>query len=81
MTIGSLLGAGVSGVQKGIQEMNVTADKIVKVTALGADKEASFGGLAAEVINLNLYELQVEASVKVIKAADQNLGTLLDVTG
>ncbi len=81
MTIGPLLGTGISGVQKGIQEMNVTADKIVKVTTPSSGKESSFGDLATEVINLNLYEVQVEASVKVIKTADQNLGTLLDVTG
>ncbi len=81
MTISPVMRTGINGVQKGLQEMSVTADKIVKATSSGTEGQNSVADLTAEVVNLNLYEKQVSASVKVIKTADENLGTLLDVTG
>jgi hypothetical protein len=78
MTI-SALRTGITGVQSGIQKMTETAGKIVDTTT-GNGKKAGTTDLATEIVNLNLYETQVKASVKVVKSADQNIGTLLDVT-
>jgi hypothetical protein len=78
MTI-SVLRTGISGVQSGVQKMTETAGKIVN-SATGVDKTSSTSSLATDIVDLHLYENQVKASVKVVKAADQNLGTLLDVT-
>jgi len=78
--ISPVLRAGVAGIQKGTQELNVAAGNIVKITTPGSGSSAGFSDLTTQIVNVNLYEKQVAASVKVIKVADQNLGSLLDVT-
>lgn len=37
------------------------------------------GSLIEPIVDLKLYERSVEASAQVVKAADETLGTLLDV--
>lgn len=44
----------------------------------GGQAVAEAGGLAEPIVDLKLNQRGVEASIEVVKAADETLGTLLD---
>ena len=76
MNINSVMQTGIQGIQKGIQGMEQSADAIVRAgTAEGISESNSF---IEPIMDLKLYEQTVEASTKVVKTADEMLGTLLD---
>lgn len=89
--INNALGMGIRGIQTGMQGMESAARQIARggvdepraaVDGPRADIEATAenaGGLVAPIIDLKLYERSVEASAQVVKAADETLGTLLDI--
>ena len=66
----------VSGIQKGLEDMQANASKIAGATTMESDNPQS---LATSLVGLKTSALQVEASVQVVKAIDDVLGTLLDV--
>ena len=74
MSIGSVLNTGIQGVQAGVRGMEQSAQNIVKA---GTGENAS-GDFVEPIMDLKLYENSVEASTKVIKTADEMIGTLLD---
>ncbi len=87
--INSVLSQGIQGVNRGMQGMARAAERVAKA-GLPAERTgevpASAGGapdvmtdLTTGLVELRLYSVQVEASAKVVKTADQTLGTLLDV--
>jgi len=76
MNISSIQQTGLEGIQRGLQGIEKSASEIVKAgTTDGASGAASF---VEPIIELNLYERSIEASSKVVKVADEVLGTLLD---
>lgn len=75
MSISTTLQTGVQGVQQGIQGMEKAAGQIAQAAT---GEAGSVGELAAPLVELKLYEQSVEASAKVVKTADEVLGTLLD---
>ena len=74
MSIGSVLNTGIQGVQAGVRGMEQSAQEIVKA---GSGANAT-GDFIEPIMDLKLYENSVEASTKVVKAADEMIGTLLD---
>ncbi len=72
----SALSSGVMGIQKGLDGLNRDAAQIASAKQM---KNESSADLAQPLTNLVLDKLQVAASAKVVKAADETLGTLLDV--
>ena len=74
MSIGSVLNTGIQGVQAGVRGMEQSAQEIVKA---GSGENAS-GDFIEPIMDLKLYENSVEASTKVVKTADEMIGTLLD---
>ena len=74
MNIGSVLNTGIQGVQAGVRGMEQSAQEIVKA----GSGESATGDFIEPIIDLKLYEHSVEASTKVIKTADEMIGTLLD---
>jgi len=70
------LSSGVMGIQKGLDGLSRDAAQIASAKQLQKDSSAD---LAEPLTNLVLDKLQVAASAKVVKAADETLGTLLDV--
>ncbi len=72
MTIDSIAALGQLGIQKGVQGVRTSASQIASAgTTAPAD-------MTAALVALKPQELQVAASAKVIEAADDMLGALLD---
>lgn len=70
------LSTGLHGIRTGLEGLQRTASQIASKDAFEA---GSTSDLAKSMINLKLYTNQVDASAQVVKAADQMLGTLLDI--
>ncbi|ARU55927.1 flagellar hook protein FlgE [Oleiphilus messinensis] len=83
MSVSLTLQTGVTGVQKSISGMEQAAQK---VAASGSENVSSSNGalsspadIVEPLVELKLYEATANASAKVVKTADQALGTLLDI--
>ncbi len=69
----STLQTGIAGINNGLDGMRRNATEIARATTgNGAD-------IPHALVDLRTNQHQVEASVKVIKSADEMLGSLLDV--
>lgn len=78
--INNTLAVGVQGVQDGMYGMENAARKIARAGTDGPQGSAETGSSLVEpMVDLNLYSRSVEASAQVVKAADETLGTLLDI--
>lgn len=71
-TVSSLLSTGVHGIQAGLSRANQAASDI-------AHFGSEVNDLATPLVDLKLSELTVKASAAVIKAADETVGTLIDI--
>ena len=84
VTLGSVLQTGVNGISRGIRGAADAADKIAKAGTGKADgdidRDNSITDIADAAVSLKQNEFQVKASAKVVKAADEMLGTILDIT-
>ena len=87
--IGSVLNTGLEGVHKGMTGLHKTAQDIASKTTQVASapqvaqspttvQAATDSSLAESMVELRLYEATTQASAKVVKAADEMLGTLID---
>jgi len=76
MSISPLLNSGLQGISSGMQGVHDAAQKIVRAGTV--EGGAANAGIEEPVIDLKLYQRSVEASAKVVKTADEVLGTLLD---
>ena len=82
--INNILNMGLQGVQQGMVGMDTAARKIASSgvqTDSGtpaASQHPASGSLAESLIDLQLYERNVQASSKVVKTANELVGTLLD---
>jgi hypothetical protein len=93
MEIQSAFNAGVQGFQKATEDANKAASNIVSSTVTEAQSlQASAQQTPAEnvqtqsaptltqsVVDLKVAEYQAKGSAEVVQAADETLGTLLDV--
>lgn len=79
MAIGSVLQTGISGIQRGIRGAADAADKIARTGVEPTDDTATTD-IADAAVNLKQNELLVKASARVVKAADDMLGSILDIT-
>jgi len=75
MNFPNLSNAGMQGIQNGYENMRRDAQEIAAATAKGGENTAD---LANALVDLNMDRNQVEASVKVVQAVDEILGTILD---
>jgi hypothetical protein len=71
------LSNGLMGIYNGLDNLKHDAQKIASTSAKGGEDTAD---LAKSLVDLNTDRHQIEASVKVVQAIDETLGTLLDVT-
>lgn len=74
--VGSVLNAGVNGIQAGLKGAQKAADDIASIGTKGEGNALS--DLSTAAVELKTSELQVKASAKVVEAADGMLGTLID---
>ena len=75
MNVNTALQAGLQGVQHGQAGMVEAANEIAKASSQPLSKSSN---IVESMVDLKLYEQTVEASLQVVKAADESLGTLLD---
>jgi hypothetical protein len=74
--IDKLTGPALRGVQRGLDGIRHAANDIA-TQPVKSDRQPT--DLARSLVALKQHEHQVEAGVKALKAADQAIGTLLDV--
>ena len=74
MQINSALNAGYTGLQRATQQVDESSSKLAQ---LATKPEAV--NPTTELVSLMVAEQSGQASVKVVKAADEMMGTLLDV--
>ena len=89
MAVNPMLTSGANGIQQGIKSLNSVAQEIAELNiksnpsgseADGMRSEAlSLDDIADAVVDLKLYQRQVQASVRVVETADEVIGFLLDV--
>lgn len=74
--------AGVSGIHAGLRGMDVAAQEIAELNVRQPDSASyASGGLdtaASALIDLEIHARNVQASVEVVRTADEVLGFLLD---
>ena len=75
MGIDSVMNSALTGVDRGFQGMRRVASQISGVQQNQSPKETD---LSRAMVEMQQHAQQAKASVKVLKAADQMLGTLLD---
>ncbi|MDH5302228.1 MAG: flagellar biosynthesis protein FlgE [Gammaproteobacteria bacterium] len=69
--------SGINGIHKGMQSFTRNAEKIASATTPTETRDAA-GSLEKPLVGMISDEQQVAASAKVVKAADEMLGTLFD---
>lgn len=74
MQITNAFNAGVSGLQRSLQQVD---DSGLKLAQLSTQPEKI--DPTAELVNLQAAEQSGQASAKVVKAADEMMGTLIDI--
>lgn len=75
MQLPNIQTTGSQGISNGLENMRRDAQEIASATAKGGEDTAD---LAKSVVDLNMDRNQVEASVKVVQAANETVGTLLN---
>lgn len=75
MVIGSVLNNGVTGIQKGLSNMNKASAEIAQV----ATSEDPAADLTSSAVSLLESKLQVEANAKVLKTASDTMGSIIDI--
>ncbi|OEY65231.1 flagellar biosynthesis protein FlgE [Marinobacter sp. X15-166B] len=78
--INNTLSVGLQGLQNSVQGMESAARRIAHAGSAGPEGATRQpGGLLEPVMDLKLYERHAEASARVIRTADETLGSLLDI--
>jgi len=80
MTINAL-DNGLLGLQRGFQTVTTTSGNIARHTS-GSEAHGARGAeadLAQELVSQRVGQRQTEASAQVVKAADETLGSLIDL--
>ena len=77
MSVG-MMGARLTGMQRGYQTVTNAANNIAQQTTVNAG-ESSSADLAGPLVNLGVGERATEASASVIRTADEMVGTLIDL--
>lgn len=74
----SALQSGLQGIHRGLNQLNQHAAEIASAKQLDP-ATASNTDLTRSLVGLKQSEIQVAISAKVLGAADETIGTLLDV--
>ena len=82
MDIGSVVNQGLIGMQKSQVSMAQSAQQIAQAShtqRADAPASAQSGNLIEPLINLKIQSQVFDSSARVVKSADEAIGTLLDV--
>ncbi len=85
MAVNPMLTAGANSIQTGMRGLEATAQDIAEfnVADTGSPQAVSFDSpaeVADAIIDLKVYQRQVQASAKVVQTADEVIGFLLDIS-
>lgn len=75
MAINSITGPALQGIQNGFQGMRRVASEIASTQQTTQSKPTD---LSRAMVEMKVHANQAKASTKVLKAADDMLGTLID---
>lgn len=78
MDVGSVVNQGLIGMQKSQSSMLQSAQQIAQAGTTQRDNPQA-NDVAEPLINIKAQSQVFDASAKVVKAADETIGTLLDV--
>ncbi len=78
MDVGSVVNQGLIGMQKSQSSMLQSAQQIAQAGTTQRDNPAA-NDLVEPLINLKVQAQVFDSSAKVVKAADETIGTLLDI--
>lgn len=76
MDVGSTVNQGLIGMQRSQAEISKSAQQIVSAGTTGRDNPAK-NDIAEQVVNIKAQTQVFNASAKIVKAADETIGTLL----
>lgn len=74
MQVNSALSSGYLGLQKATQQLDSSSNKIAQLATQPDKVEVN-----NELVNLQQAKEQGNASTKVVKAADEMMGTMIDI--
>ena len=75
MSVGSVLGNGVAGIQQGLNKMNKASQD---AAAIGTSADPT-SDLTESAVGLLQGKLQVQASAKVVEAHNKAVGSIIDI--
>ncbi|ASP38587.1 hypothetical protein CHH28_07820 [Bacterioplanes sanyensis] len=76
-TTGSAFTSATTGIAQGMEQVRQAAQQVNDATTTRPVQDAP--EVSEGLVNLREGERQVEANAKVLEAADQQLGTLIDI--
>ena len=92
MAVNPMLNIGANAIAQGMKALDSVAQEIAELnitnnpSVSAGDGEASFtlndsgpGDMASAIVDLKVYQRQVQAAAKIVETADEVLGFLLDV--
>lgn len=77
--VGSVMNVGIQGYQNGVQQMNQAAASIARAGTVESTQANNLDQITEAAVELKVGEVQAKASTTVLRAADEVLGTLLDI--
>ncbi|GAB1264430.1 hypothetical protein [Aurantivibrio infirmus] len=78
MELGSVLQTGLNGLRHSQNEIAKSANDIVRAGTVDRD-ESTIIDIAEPIINMQFEQHVFDASAKLVKSADQMLGTILNI--
>lgn len=78
MAINSIMSTGVQGMRQAYGEIAKSADQIVKAGTVDRD-QATTVDIVEPMVNMKMEQHIFDASARIIKTADNMLGTLMDI--
>ena len=75
MAIGSIMGNGVAGIQKGLNTVSRASAQIAQV----GESADPMKELTESAVSLLQGKLQVQASAKVLETANKTMGSIIDI--
>lgn len=79
MDVGSVVNQGLIGMQRSQTEMARSTQQIVQAGTTQKDSPAK-NDLVEPLVNIKVQSQVFDASAKIVKAADETIGTLLKAT-
>ena len=78
MAIGSIMQTGLNGMRQSHQEILKSANDIVRAGTVNKDS-STVTDFAEPIVNMKFQQHVFDASAKIVKTADEMLGTLMDI--